>query len=154
MQGARTTAEIFDKTTPALKITHDKLSEISADAWKNVPQYLNTKHADKIQIKQDPASGVFNFDDPFQQRTVGRPSDSTVMQRPSDCLNKRTADPAPKANESADLRRRNNKEQFGLELKQRLSDLPKEQLRYVLEFVDEKYNLPDLEIFGFLSAVK
>jgi|GEM_PF-1145500 len=82
MQGAQTTTEIFEKTTPALKITNNKLSEISADAWKDMAQYLNTKHTDKIQIKQDPASGVLTFDDPFQQRTVGKPSDSTVMQKP------------------------------------------------------------------------
>ncbi len=84
MQGAQTTTEIFEKTTPALEITNNKLSEISADAWKDMAQYLNTKHTDKIQIKQDPASGVLTFDDPFQQRTVGKPSDSTVNQRPSD----------------------------------------------------------------------
>jgi len=67
MQGAQTTTEIFEKTTPALEITNNKLSEISADAWKDMAQYLNTKHTDKIQIKQDPASGVLTFDDPFQQ---------------------------------------------------------------------------------------
>ncbi len=148
MQGARTTAEIFDKTTPALEITNNELSKISADAWKNAPHYLNTKHTDEIQIKHDPASGVLTFDDPFQQRTVGKPSD---------CMDKRSADPATKANELAAFLRSNNKEQFGVELKQLLKDLPKEELISVLKLVDEinekdrvkNPNLPDLEIRGF-----
>ncbi len=146
IKGARTTCEIFDKTTPALKITHDKLSEISADAWKDVPQYLNTKHTDKIQIKQDPVYAVLTFDDPFQQRTVGKPSD---------CMDKRTAAPAPKANELADLLRRNDIEQLVVDTLRCLGGFPKLlEFENVLELGDEKYTLPDLAIFGFQSAVK